>query len=127
MTFNINLLLRTLIVSSAILFISTCGGGGGGGGSNSPLVLSWTPPSQNNDGSPLAVNELASYRIYYGINQSSLNDFIEIEPTQNMSSYIINNNGIGLLNNTNYFLAMTTVDNQGRESNFSEIINFNSQ
>jgi hypothetical protein len=124
MTLNINLLLRTLIVSSAILLISSCGGGGG---SNTSLVLSWTPPSQYNDGSPLAVNELASYRIYYGINQSSLNDFIEIEPTQNMSSYTINNNTIGLLNNTNYFLAMTVIDNLGRESDFSEILNFNSQ
>jgi hypothetical protein len=127
MTFNINLLLRALIISSAILFLSTCGGSGSGSASNSSLVLSWTPPSQNNDGSPLAVNELANYRIYYGINQSSLNDFIEIEPSQNMSSYIINNNTIGLLNNTNYFLAMTTVDNQGRESIFSKVINFNSQ
>ena len=122
---NINLLLRTLIVSSAILLISC--GGGGGGGSNTALVLSWTPPTQKSDGSPLAVNELASYRIYYGISQSSLSDYIEIDATQNMSSFTINKNTMGLLNDTQYFLAMTVIDNQTIESNLSEIINFNSQ
>jgi len=120
MMLNINLLLRTLIVSSAILLISC------GGGSNTALVLSWTPPSQYDDGSPLAVNELASYRIYYGISQSSLSDYIEIDATQNMSSFTINKNTMGLLNDTQYFLAMTVIDNQTIESNLSEIINFNS-
>ncbi len=35
----------------------------GGGGFNS-LMLSWTAPSTNEDGSPL--NDLAGYKLYYG-------------------------------------------------------------
>ena len=124
---KMNQLLRTLIILISIFLISSCGGGGSSdGSSNSSVTLSWTAPTLKNDGSVLAVNELASYRIYYGTRQTSLNDYIEIDATQHMSSYNINTT-INFLGNTRYFLAMTVVDNQGRESSFSDIINFNSQ
>ncbi len=38
--------------------------------------LSWTPPTQNEDGSPLT--DLASYEIWHGCNQSGVYDTVEV-------------------------------------------------
>lgn len=55
---------------AAATLLAGCGGGSGGASTPPPaeasgtLQLSWNPPSENTDGSPL--EDLAGYRIYYG-------------------------------------------------------------
>lgn len=77
------------------------------------VTLSWTPPTENTDGSPLV--DLASYRIYYGL---AVGDY----PNQ----VVIDNPGIatfvveGLTPNT-YFFVATAVNTQGVESDFSNV------
>ena len=125
-------LVKTLVFISIIFLIHGCGGGGGGGGGGgdddkNSATLSWTPPTANADDSALALNELANYRIYYGTDKSSLGDYIEIDATENMNSYIINYNANDISSDTTYYLAMTAINDQGIESDLSEIINFNSK
>ena len=120
-------LVKNLVFISVILLIHGCGGSGGGDDDKNSATLSWTPPTEYADGSALALNELANYRIYYGTDKSSLGDYIEIDATENMNSYIINYNANDISSDTTYYLAMTAINDQGIESDLSEIINFNSK
>ena len=60
-----------LLVPIFFFTIAGCGGGGGGGSSTPPtsasigeVILTWTAPTKNADGSPLT--DLAGYKISYG-------------------------------------------------------------
>jgi hypothetical protein len=77
------------------------------------LTLSWTPPTQNNDGSSL--NDLAGYRIYYGVSEGSYPNRIEID-NPGISSYVIEN-----LSPDTYYFVSTSVNSGGVESNYSNV------
>ena len=97
--------------------ISACGGGGGGGSVTVNQVgfgsatLSWTPPTQNTDGSPLT--DLASYKIYYGNESGNYQTTIQID-NPGITIYVVEN----LTPNTYYFV-MTAINSSGVESGFS--------
>jgi len=55
--------------------------------STGTVTLSWTPPTENTDGTPLT--NLAGYHIYYGTSQSNLSERIEIA-NPGIASYVIN-------------------------------------
>ena len=74
--------------------------------------LTWTPPTQNNDGSPL--DNLASYRLYYGTAASQLNKVITIANGQ--SSYTVTD-----LQPATYYFALSAVNTAGLESALSDI------
>jgi hypothetical protein len=74
-------------------------------------TLSWTPPTQNTDGSPLT--NLAGYRIYWGPSQSSYPNSATLN-NSGLTSYVINQ----LTPGTWYFVA-TALNSQGVESSFS--------
>lgn len=121
-----NTIIKLIIAGLIFILLPACGGGGGGsGGGEDSATLTWIPPTQNNDDTPLNSSDIASYRIYYGEDQSSLIDFIEIDATVYPDSYTINYNAADIPNNTTYYLAMTTVNTQGIESVLSNIISFN--
>ncbi|MEP7311179.1 MAG: putative Ig domain-containing protein [Pseudomonadota bacterium] len=76
-------------------------------------TLSWTPPTQNTDGS--ALSNLAGYRIYYGNDPNSLTSSIQIT-NPGLTTYVIGNLGAG----THYFaIASYTAD--GVESAMSGV------
>jgi fibronectin type 3 domain-containing protein len=108
-----------------LLAIAGCGGSGGETslGSGSSATLSWNPPVENSDGSPLAASELESYRIYIGSDQTNLDDFIEIDASNHFDSYTVeySNAVISGVAGT-YYLAMTAINTDGIESALSEII-----
>ena len=89
-------------VQSTTTFTLTCSDPSG------TARLSWTVPTEREDGSPL--NNLAGYNIYYGTDTNSLTN-IEVVSNHGTSEYIIGN----LAADTWYF-AMTSVDADGRES-----------
>ena len=62
------------------------------------VTLNWTPPTENEDGSPLT--DLAGYYIYYGDVQGTYSNSIRIE-NPSISTYIVDN----LTPNTYYFVA----------------------
>jgi hypothetical protein len=125
-----NLALKLLLISFLIT-IQSCGGESsttGGSVIKSNATLSWMPPTQNIDDSLLLAGQPSAYRIYYGTQQDSLSLFIELLAVDHLSnSYRIEYAQNSISNNTDIFIAMTAVSSNGIESEYSEIIKFNTQ
>jgi hypothetical protein len=77
------------------------------------MTLSWTPPTQNTDGT--ALTDLAGYRIYYGISQGNYPNRVVID-TAGITSYIVDN----LVPNT-YYVVATSINSFGIESAYSNV------
>lgn len=77
-------------------------------------TLSWVPPTQRDDGSPLT--NLAGYRIRYGTSPGSYPSQLQI-PNPGITSCVIENLPAG----TYYFVA-TAYDSDGRESEYSGVV-----
>ena len=76
-------------------------------------TLSWTPPTQNEDGSSLL--DLAGYKIYYGVSQGNYPNQIRID-NPGVTTYMVDN----LSPNTYYFVS-TSFNDAGVESDFSNV------
>ncbi len=76
-------------------------------------MLTWNPPTQNTDGSPLG--NLAGYRVYWG---TSLNNYTNSATINNpgLSSYVVDQ-----LTPATWFFALTAVNSAGVESAYSNI------
>ena len=75
------------------------------------VTLSWTPPTENTDGSPLT--DLAGYRIRYGTSSGSYPNQISID-NPGLTTYVVEN----LVADTYYFVASAR-NAEGAESSFS--------
>jgi len=83
-------------------------------GSNSgSATLSWTPPTQNTDGT--AMSNLAGYHIYYGTSADSMTRTIQIT-NPGLTAYTIADLGVG----THYF-GISAYTTAGTESDLSSI------
>jgi hypothetical protein len=78
---------------------------------NGTALLSWTPPTENTDGSPLT--DLAGYKIRYGNSPGSYNDTITIN-NPGLTSYLIEN-----LASSDWYFVMTSFNSSGVESSYS--------
>ena len=76
-------------------------------------TLTWTPPTQNEDGSPLM--NLAGYRVYWGRSGESLSNSVRID-NPSVTRYVVENLAPG-----DYEFAVTAVNARGVESRFSNI------
>ncbi len=76
-------------------------------------TLSWTPPTQNIDGSSLT--DLVAYKIYVGTSPGSYSQEIRID-NPSISTFVVDN----LVPDTYYFTA-TAVNSRGMESEFSNM------
>lgn len=81
--------------------------------SDGAATLSWTPPTQNTDGSSLT--NLAGYRIQYGASASALSQIIEVS-NPSLSAYVVT----GLSSGTWYF-AIKAYNSSGAESALSNV------
>lgn len=79
----------------------------------SSITLSWTPPTQNSDGS--ALTDLAGYNIYYGLSAGSYANTINVD-NPGIATLVVEN----LTPNTYYFVA-TAINQSGVESDYSNI------
>lgn len=91
---------------------------GGDGNSNSgsgalttSFSVSWTPPTENEDGSPLT--DLDGYRIYFGTQSGRYTDNVRIS-NSGLSRYVVQN----VVRDT-YFVVMTAVNRSGLESDYT--------
>ena len=75
------------------------------------MILSWTAPTQNEDGSPLT--NLAGYKLYYGQSPGSYDKTIQID-NPSISNYMVEN----LLPDT-YYVVATSFNTAGIESRYS--------
>jgi len=76
-------------------------------------TLSWTPPTENTDGSPLM--DLSAYKIYWGTTQGVYVNSVRID-NPGISTYVVEN----LVPNTYYFVA-TSINGAGEESSYSNV------
>jgi len=111
------ILLMTSLLLILSLFLIGCGEvasveGIGTGGANS-LMLSWTAPTTNEDGSTL--DDLAGYKLYYGTQPGQYSEVITVGD--------FTTSEIGGLESGTYYLTVTAYDIYGNESNFSNEIN----
>lgn len=81
--------------------------------SNGGATLSWTPPTQNTDGSSLT--NLAGYRIAYGTSSSALTQTIQVA-NPGLSSYTLSNLSPGT-----YYFAVRAYTSSGTESGNSNV------
>lgn len=78
-------------------------------------LVSWTPPTTREDGS--ALTNLSHYHIYYDVGTSEPADLARQEEVGgNLSSYKIDGLGPGM-----WCFAMTAIDSDGLESDFSNV------
>jgi hypothetical protein len=71
-------------------------------------TLSWTPPTENADGSTLT--DLAGYRIYYGRNVDNLSETIVVN-NPGLTMYVVEN-----LWQAKWYFSITSVNSRGVES-----------
>jgi hypothetical protein len=83
--------------------------------SNGRATLSWTAPTENEDGSTLS--NLAGYRIVYGTSASALTNTIQIT-NPSVTTYVVEN-----LAPATWYFAVKAVNSIGAESNDSNVAN----
>lgn len=86
---------------------------GSGGGTTGSATVSWTPPTENTDGS--ALTNLAGYRIVYGRSSSTLTRTITIN-NPGLTSYVIDN-----LDSGTWYFAVKAFTTSGIESALSNV------
>jgi Fibronectin type III domain len=78
---------------------------------SSTVSLSWVPPTQNSDGSP--ITNLAGYKIHYGTSSSDYTATVAVD-NAGLTRYVIDN-----LKSGTYYFAITAYNAQGLESPLS--------
>ena len=76
-------------------------------------TLSWTPPTQNTDGSALA--DLSGYNVYYGTSSTTMTNKVALT-NPGLTSYLVGNLGSGT-----YYFAITAYSSTGAESAMSSV------
>ena len=74
------------------------------------ITLSWTAPTQNEDGSAV---DLTAYKFYYGTSPGSYSNQVRIN-SPGMTTYVLEN-----LTPATYFVVATAISTNGAESAFS--------
>jgi hypothetical protein len=79
--------------------------------SSGSATLTWQPPTQNTDGSPLT--NLAGYRVYWGLSASNLASSVTLN-NAGLTSYVVQNLAPGT-----YYFAVSALNSLGVESELS--------
>ncbi|MBU6955730.1 fibronectin type III domain-containing protein [Hahella sp. HN01] len=119
---------KSLPIFTGIFFLATlvtgCGGGGGSSSStDNGAYVFWDAPTTREDGSPLALSEIDSYRVYHSFTPASSEKSIKgdkwssIQMSATSDSYYFDN-----LKPGEHYFAVTVVDTDGFESEPSKIL-----
>jgi hypothetical protein len=77
-------------------------------------TLSWTPPTQNTDGSPL--NDLAGYKVYWGTSQGNYPNSVTVA-NPGLATYVVNQ-----LTPAQWYFVVTAYSSTGFESGYSNVV-----
>ncbi len=116
---------------SALLQLSGCGGIGvdtpasngaadvhaplsNGAGPTNVAKLSWTPPTENTDGTPLL--DLSGHKIYIRPAEGSYTELIDLSNPA-LTTYVVDNLAPGT-----YFFVITAYNSAGRDSEASSVV-----
>jgi Putative Ig domain len=81
---------------------------------NGTATISWIPPTQNTDGSPLT--DLGGYRIYYGTSSTNLAQMVELD-NPGLTRYVVQN-----LSPATWHFAMRSLRTDGTEGEASNTV-----
>ena len=82
-------------------------------GGQGSVTLSWTPPTQNEDGS--ALTDLAAYKFYYGTVPGTYPNSIRVDNPR-IATFVVED-----LNPNTYYFVATAINSSGEESRFSNM------
>ena len=114
------------IIAAALIFLilflfSSCGEVStkeqdppGNIGSSYSLILNWTAPTTNEDGSPL--QDLAGYKVYYGTDSHQYSRVVTVGSETSVE--------IGDMGPGTWYVAIIAFDMLGNESNYSNEFNY---
>jgi len=91
-------------------------GGGVIHGTSQNVTLSWVAPVEREDGTPISMSEISGYRIYYGETDGFYTYEIDVNESDTMQ-VTLEGMPVGT-----YYIVVTTIDMEGRESGYSETI-----
>ncbi len=80
--------------------------------SNGSATLSWTPPTENTDNTPLT--DLAGFKIHYGTSSGNYSEVVDVN-SAGVTSYVVENLGAGT-----WYFVVTAYNSLGIESAPSE-------
>jgi hypothetical protein len=83
------------------------------GAASGSATLSWTPPTQNSDGT--ALTDLAGYNLYYGTSAGTLSNKIALA-NAGLTAYTL-----ASLSTGTYYFALTAYNSAGAESALSNV------
>jgi hypothetical protein len=83
------------------------------------INLSWVAPSTREDNTPIALSEITGYHIYYGTAPDDYTNQVDIDDGSAVQKTLT-----GLPSGT-YYIVITTIDIDGRESLFSDVTTIN--
>ena len=78
------------------------------------VTLSWTPPTQNEDGTTLT--DLAGYEVRYGQDEDNLDQAVQLS-NASLNRYVVEN----LVTGT-WFFAVSAVNGAGASSTLSSVV-----
>lgn len=104
--------LSYLLALSLVFPLVGCSGGDGSSSNSSPS-LSWVAPSEREDGSALSPSEIVGFRIYYGTESGNYSNTVDIDDHTATQAVLAG------IPSGDFFVVMTAVDVDGRESSFS--------
>lgn len=82
-------------------------------GGSAAVTLSWTPPTQNEDGSTLT--DLAGYELRFGSSENNLDQSVQLT-NPSLSTYVVEN-----LSSGTWFFALRAVNGQGVSGQLSGV------
>jgi hypothetical protein len=77
------------------------------------VTLSWQPPSENDDGTPLS--DLAGYKVYWGTSQGNYTNSIAVT-NAGITSYVVEQ-----LTPATWYFVTTAINSNGVESDYSNV------
>jgi hypothetical protein len=84
------------------------------GTASGSATLTWQPPTQRSDGSPLS--DLAGYRILWGTTKGSYPNSVKVM-NPGIASYVIED-----IAPATYYFVITAIDSKGAESGYSNVV-----
>ncbi len=106
---------KSLFLLLLSLYVVACGSGSNSGQSTERITnISWVAPTEREDGTPILLSEIAGYRVYYGPTSGVYASRFDILDSS------ANEASVAILPSGRYYIAVTALDTEGRESVLSK-------
>jgi fibronectin type 3 domain-containing protein len=116
----VNFCVKIFSIQLLVILATSCGSGSSTSVDTIPVVgpgsLIWIAPTQREDGSSLPLSEIIGFRVYYGTETGNYGRQIVVE----FPNTSLNLPSLNVVQGTTYYMVVTTIDTEGRESPYSD-------